>query len=118
MSPPPNFLDFPWRWQIFGGRWRLHVEWPDGSGYASLILQGEEGSGILTRDPESQAQRPLVPSDDIAKIIAAAPLVRKHARALINGINLGFLDISDEAEPSFRAVVASLREALEKSGGG
>lgn len=117
MTIPPNFLDFPWRWQMFGGRWRLHIEWPDGSGYASLILQGENGGGILTRDPESQAQRLIVPSDDMFKIIAAAPLVRRHARALINGINLGFLDISEEAGPSFRKVVSDLREALEKSGG-
>lgn len=115
-ATPPNFLDLPWRWQIFGGRWRLHSVPPDGSGYASLILQGEHGSGILTRDPESQAQRILVPSDDIAKIVASAPEVRRHAKALLNGIEFGFIDVSDEADPSFRKIVSDLREALEKSG--
>ena len=111
-----NLLDNAWDWQMFGGRWRLHIARPNGNGYASLILQGENGGGILTRDPESSAQRLIVPTDDLAKIIAAAPCVRRHSRALINGINLGFLDISDEAEPSFRAVVAQLREALARSG--
>jgi hypothetical protein len=116
MSTPPNFLDFPWRWHLSSGRWRLLVD-PDGSASNPLILSGEHGGGILTRDPALGMLRLIEPSDDIAKIVAAAPLVRRHARALLNGIELGFLDISDEAEPSFRKVVSDLREALEKSGG-
>lgn len=114
MSTAPDFLDLPWCWQISGGRQMLVT---DGGG-AMVVLSGAYTSPIWTRDLQTGTMRSISANDDIAKIIAAAPDVRRHARALLNGINLGFLDISDEAEPSFRAVVNALREALARSGAG
>lgn len=112
MSTAPNFLDLPWRWQISAGSLKLVS---DDSGF--ILLRPAPGTALLTRADDG-GFRNLEADDDLAKIIAAAPDVRRHSRALLNGINLGFLDISDEAEPSFRAVVDTLREALARSGAG
>lgn len=114
MTAKPFRDDLGWSWQAFGGRWLLVT---DGGGQ-QVILSAAHKSHLVTRDLETGFLRNISPSDDLAKIIAAAPDVRRHALALLNGINLGFLDISDEAEPSFREVVNALREALARSGAG
>ncbi|MDB5606680.1 MAG: hypothetical protein JWP25_3580 [Bradyrhizobium sp.] len=114
MTTPPNFLEYPWRWQMFGGRAVLLA------GEARPILTGEHHAPLLTRDLQSEEMRPIDANDDIAKIIAAAPMVRKHSRALIHGLDLGVIrfEIDDASDGSpLDTVISDLREALEKSGG-
>lgn len=111
----PFRSDLQWRWQPFAGRWLLVT---DGGG-SQVILSPERHSHIQTRDMETGILRKLAPSDAVARIIEAAPDVRRHAQSLIHGINIGVIAIrpSDNGDQeSLRVVLNGLREALEKSG--
>lgn len=115
MSTPPNFLDLPWRWQMFGGRMSLVVDNPEGR----ILLCGAGGASIKTLSNDGSFFRNIEAADDIAKIIASAPEVRRHAQALLNGIKLGVISfrMTGEGErPSLPPPLIKLGEALEKSG--
>lgn len=61
--------------------------------------------------------RRISPTDPIAKIIAAAPDVRRHAQSLIHGIDIGLFRIeADGDEAIANNVLTELRIALAKSG--
>lgn len=113
MTPKPFRDDLGWRWQAFAGRWLLVT---DGGG-EQVILSPERHSHIQTRDLETGALRALAPSDTVARIIAAAPDVRRHAQSLIHGIDIGLVRIDTDADETLASVLTGLRDALARSGG-
>lgn len=114
MSTPPNFLDLPWRWRMSAGSLKLAIDNRDGF----IILRAPPGGALLTRANDG-GYRNLDANDDIAKIIAAAPDVRRHAQALMTGLHLGCIRI-DPDDGSDRStlnnILKNLREALARSG--
>jgi hypothetical protein len=112
-NSPPSFLEYPWRWQMSSGRQRLIT---DGGG-SMVVLAGAYTSPIWTRDPQTGTMRSIDASDEVAKIIASAPEIRRHSRSLIHGINIGLFRIeADGDEKIADEVLTSLREALARSG--
>lgn len=115
MTAKPFRDDLSWIWQPFAGRWLLVT---DGGGQ-QVILSAANKSHLQTRDLETGMLRNISPSDHVSKIIAGAPDVRRHAQALISGLDLGVIRI-DPDDGSDRStlnnVLANLREALAKSG--
>jgi hypothetical protein len=112
MTSPPSFLEYPWRWQMFGGRQMLVT---DGGGMM-VVLTAAHKSFLQTRDLKTGILRDIDEGDDIAKIIASAPEVRRHAQTLIHGIDIGLVRIETDADETLANVLSGLREALEKSG--
>lgn len=111
----PFRSDLGWRWEPFAGRWLLIT---DGGGN-QVILSPDRHTHIQTRDLETGMLRNLAPSDHVAKIIAAAPDVRRHAEALLSGLDLGVIriDPDDGSDRStLNTILAALREALGRSG--
>jgi hypothetical protein len=108
---PPSFLDFPWRWQMTAGTLKLVIDNREGF----VLLRASPGSAFLTRNDDG-GFRLLEATDDLAKVIAAAPDVRRHAQALINGISIGLVRIDTDADETLANVLGRLREALAKSG--
>lgn len=107
--------DLGWRWQASAGRWLLVT---DGGGQ-QVILSAAHHAHLWTRDEESGTLRNIEPSDNVAKIIAAAPDVRRHAQSLIHGINIGLVRIVPTEHgdrESLGNVLTELRIALGKSG--
>jgi hypothetical protein len=107
------FRDLSWRWRMFAGRWILGVDNDDDR---SIVLRGGQAMTLITSDGEAGVLRDLDPSDDIAKIIAAAPDVRRHAQSLINGIDIGLVRIESDADDTLALILGNLRIALAKSG--
>jgi hypothetical protein len=113
LTARPFDPNLSWCWKAVAGRWLLVTE----GGGEQVILSPERHSHIQTRDVESGILRRLAPSDDVARIIAAAPDVRRHAQSLINGIDIGLVRIgTDLADAELDKVLAGLRGALVKSG--
>lgn len=110
MTARPFRSDLGWTWQAYAGRWLLVT---DGGGQ-QVILSATNHSHITTRDLESGALRNLGPSDHIAKVIAAAPDVRRAAQSLINGIDVGLVRIDTDADETLANVLTDLRIALKK----
>jgi hypothetical protein len=106
-----DFHEFPWRWQMSGGR---HMLVTDGGG-AMVVLAGAHTAHLLTRDLKTGILRAIDENDEVAKIIAAAPDVRRHAQALINGIDIGLVRIDTDADEALANVLGRLREALARS---
>jgi hypothetical protein len=105
--------DLGWRWETFAGRWVLVT---DGGGQ-QVIISGAHQSHLQTRDPGTGLLRPISPSDHVAKIIAAAPDVRRQAQSLIHGIDIGLFRIeADGDEAIANDVLTKLRIALGISG--
>ena len=98
-----------WRWQMIACRWTLVT---DGGGMM-VILAGENGSKVVTRDPETGVLRPIVEADEVARILESAPMVRKHAKILLDGIDLGLVTIDTAADPVVETVINDLRRALK-----
>ena len=98
-----------WRWQMIAGRCTLVT---DGGGMM-VILAGENGSKVVTRDPETGVLRPIVEADEVARILESAPMVRKHAKILLDGIDLGLVTIDTAADPVVETVINDLRRALK-----
>jgi hypothetical protein len=103
--------DLPWRWQAFAGRWLLVT---DGGG-EQVILSPERHSKIQTRDLETGTLRALAPSDVVSKIIATAPDIRRHAQALIHGIDIGEVHF-DGPNRELEEIIRQIRVALTNSG--
>ena len=100
-----------WRWQMFAGRLILAT---DGGG-AMVILAGAQHAPILTRDPVTGVLRAIAETDEVARIIESAPDIRRHAQALVDGIDLGLVRIDTDADESLSNVLARLRLALAKA---
>jgi len=115
MSVKPFRDDLSWKWKPMAGRFLLVT---DGGG-EQVILSASYHAKITTRDLESGVLRDISPSDLVAKIIANAPDVRRHAQDLINGVNLGLIRIEPAGvgdRPAMERVLESLIVALNKSG--
>lgn len=113
MTVKPFRDDLSWKWKIMAGRCLLVT---DGGG-EQVILSAAHHSALQTRDLESGMLRGISPSDQIAKTIAAAPDVRRHAQSLVHGIDIGLFRIeADGDEQIADAVLTELRLALKKSG--
>jgi hypothetical protein len=117
--------DCGWKWKAYAGRWLLVT---DGGG-EQVILSAKHHSSLVTRDLESGVLRDISPSDHVAKIIAGAADVRRHARDLISGLDLGLIKIvsttaakagGDRAtidhDKNLEIILTGLRIALIKSG--
>jgi len=107
-----EFRDLGWRWQMFGGQQMLVT---DGGG-AMVVIAPARGSSVMTRDPETGGLRLLVATDEVAKLIAAAPELRRYAQSLVNGIDIGLVTVSSDADDTLLAILSGLRTALAKAG--
>lgn len=118
--------DLGWKWKAYAGRWLLVT---DGGG-EQVILSAKHHSSLVIRDLESGVLRDISPSDQVAKMIAGAADVRRHALAIIQGVDLGMVAITstsmarhdgveatDKAHRTVTELVSLLRVALIRSGG-
>lgn len=108
-----NPAELTWRWQARAGRWVLvttgHVE--------HVILAGKDFARIQTTDPDTMEYRGIVPSDQVAKIIAVAPDLRRHVQTFINGIDLKLLRIEADGDRELvNDTLTALRLAVRRSG--
>lgn len=104
--------DLSWTWLTVGGRSLLVT---DGGGQ-QVILCGAHHAHIQTRDLEHGRIRDIQPSDRVARMIASAPDVRRHAQALIHGIDIGAAVFEHEPDPALDEVLRQLRISLTNSG--
>lgn len=124
MSAAPVRDDLSWRWQTVAGRLVLVTD----DSRREIILSGQLDNWghrwpIVTQD-QTGALRQISEDDPVAKIIAAAPDIRRHALALVHGLELDVIRIeitkikgmpaSDHG--SIEAVLNGLRNALVASG--
>lgn len=108
----PEITSLAWCWRSFGGQPMLVT---DGCG-AMVVLAPSKAGAILTRDLQTGTLRKLAPSDEVAKIIGAAPDLRRCATSLINGIDIGLVTISSDADDTLLTILSGMRRALAKSG--
>jgi hypothetical protein len=112
MTVKPFRDDLSWKWTPKAGRWVLVT---DGGG-EQVILTASNLAYLWTRDMENGSLRNVGPSDHVAKIIAAAPDVRRAAQNLITGIDIGMVRIDTDADEELANVLTDLRIALKKCG--
>lgn len=112
MIAKPFRSDLGWRWEPFAGRWLLIT---DGGGQ-QVILSPDKLAHIRTRDLETGVLRNISPSDYVAKLIAVAPDLRRHAQSLINGIDIGLVRIETDADETLASILTGLRIALKNCG--
>jgi hypothetical protein len=121
MTAKPFHDDLGWEWKAYAGRWLLVTN----GGGQQVILSAAHHSSLRTRDLETGVLRDISPSDHVSKIIAAAPDVRRHAQALMDGAHLGLIRIENIGDPrkvggnpeaELATVLTGLRIALAKSG--
>jgi hypothetical protein len=107
----PSRTDLGWRWQAFAGRWLLVT---DGGG-AQVVLTAKHHAVLQTRDPETGILRDIVPSDQVAKIIAASADVRRHAQTFLSGFDVGAFSFGADSDlAALKVVLGELRAALAK----
>lgn len=99
-----------WRWETLSGRMILVTN------NGRLVLAGAHHAPLVTRDAHTDEIRNLYSSDDTARIIASAPDVRRHAQALIHGIDIGEVVFDSSPNPGLDEVLRQLRVALTNSG--
>lgn len=99
-----------WRWETLSGRMVLNTN------RDRLVLGGAHHAPLVTRDDRTDEIRNLCQSDGIAKIIATAPDVRRHAQDLIHGIDIGEVVFEHSPNPSLDEILRQLRIALTNSG--
>jgi hypothetical protein len=102
--------DLSWRWHTLAGRSVLLAN------EGGVVLSGAHQAHLMTRDCETGSLRALAPSDPVAKIIASAPDIRRHAQALIHGIDIGEVVFEHESNPALDEILRQLRVALTNSG--
>lgn len=105
--PTKNVAEYNWRWDIRAGRQMLVT---DGGG-TLVVLSGQDFSPILTRGSDGFL-RPIEANDHVARIVANANSIRRHAQSFIHGIDIGMVTISTDADEALATIMSGLRSSL------
>lgn len=111
MTKPRSIDGLNWRWQVTGGQPMLVT---DGGGTLVILAPGRNG-GIMTRDAKTGILRKVDVADPVAKMIAATPEIHRAAKALINGIDIGVVAVSSDADETLLTLLSTMRNALAQA---